>query len=210
MLSSSAESLVVKHPMNPSQKIIGISGGSGAGKTTLAKALVHWFDGDALLISYDRYYKPMPSGNYDLPEALDTDLLLEHLKLLCAGQAVELPIYDRINNKRTAASEKVDPKPIIIVEGIFALYPPELLKLYHCKFYVETPSDIRFHRRLIRDRQERGETEASVLKAWTENVRPTHYRLIQPQRNHADVLVSGEAVVPKGVLKMLAFFAWNG
>jgi uridine kinase len=88
--------------------------------------LLEHYAGGALVISYDRYYKRMPCGNYDVPEALDTKLLLEHLHLLKSGQGVGLPIYDRINNQRTTAVEWVKPKPIIIVERIFALHPPEL------------------------------------------------------------------------------------
>jgi uridine kinase len=104
------------------------------------------------VIIYDRYYKRMPCGNYDIPEALGTELLLKHLHLLKSGQGVGLPIYDRINNRRTTAVEWVEPKPIIIVEGIFALYSLALLELYHCKVFVDVPSDsVRFERRLIRD-----------------------------------------------------------
>jgi uridine kinase len=99
-------------------KIIGISGGSGSGKTTLANALLEHYAGEALVISYDRYYKHMPCGNYDSPDALDTELLLKHLHLLKSGKAVEIPIYDRINNQRTTAVDWVEPKPVIIVEGI--------------------------------------------------------------------------------------------
>jgi uridine kinase len=171
------------------RKIIGISGGSGAGKTTLANALLEHYAGEALVISYDRYYKRMPCGNYDIPESLDTELLLK------SGHGVGLPIYDRINNQRTAAVDWVEPKPIIIVEGIFALHPPELLELYHLKVFVNVPNDsVRFHRRVVRDIRERDDTEAKVTKAWTENVLPTHYRLIQPQMARADVVVSGGAI----------------
>jgi uridine kinase len=114
-------------------KIIGISGGSGAGKTTLANALLEHYQGDAMLVSYDRYYKRMECGNYDIPESLDTELLLEHLRSLKCGQAVDLPIYDRFKNQRTSTVEWVEPKPVIIDEGIFALHHLELLDLYHCK-----------------------------------------------------------------------------
>lgn len=172
---------------------MGISGGSGAGKTTLANALLKHFQGDALVISYDRYYMRMESSNYDIPEALDTELLLKHLYLLKSGQGVGLPIYDRIANQRTTAVDWLEPKPIIIVEGVFALHHRELLDLYHCKVFVETSTDtVRFQRRVARDIRERGDTEASVAKVWVENVIPMHYRLIEPQRERADVVVSGE------------------
>ena len=183
-------------------KIIGISGGSGAGKTTLANALLKHFEGEALVISYDRYYKTMPCGNYDIPEALDTELLLEHLRLLKSRQALDMPIY-RTNNRRTNTVQRVEPKPLIIVEGIFALYHPQLLKLYHSKVFVETPNDLmRLNRRIVRDFLERGHSEASVRKVWEGNVLPTHYRLIQPQREQADVVVSGEADVRQSLEQM--------
>jgi uridine kinase len=179
--------------MTNNTKIIGISGGSGAGKTTLANALLKHYRGEALVISYDRYYMRMESGNYDVPEALDTELLLKHLHLLKSGQGVGLPIYDRILNQRTTAVDWVEPKPIIIVEGIFALHHRELLDLYHCKIFVETSTDtVRFQRRVARDIRERGDTESSVAKVWAENVIPLHYRLIEPQRKRADAVVSGE------------------
>ena len=180
-------------------KIIGISGGSGAGKTTLANALLQHYEGKALLISYDRYYKRMPCGNYDIPEALDTELLLEHLRLLKSRQAVDMPIY-RTNNRRTNAVQRVEPKPLIIVEGIFALYHPQLLKLYHSKVFVETPNDlVRLNRRIVRDFLERGDSEVLIRKVWEENVLPTQYQLIEPQRELADVVVSGEADVKQSL-----------
>jgi uridine kinase len=184
-------------------KIIGISGGSGAGKTTLANALLKHYQGTAMLISYDRYYKRMECGNYDIPESLDTELLLEHLRSLKSGQAVDLPIYDRFKNQRTSSVEWVGPKPIIIVEGIFALHHSELLDLYHCKVFVETSTDsVRFNRRLVRDIRERGDTEATVAKAWEANVMPMHYQLIQPQCDRADLVMLGEGDVWVGVEKV--------
>jgi uridine kinase len=174
-------------------EIIGISGGSGAGKTTLANALVNHFNGDALLISYDRFYKHMSCGNYDIPEALDTELLLEHLHLLQSGQVVDLPIYDRFINQRTTSVDWVEPKPIIIVEGIFALHHPSLLELYDRKVFIETSTDaVRFHRRMIRDIKERGDTEATVAQAWEANFMPMHRLFVVPQRDRADAIVSGE------------------
>jgi uridine kinase len=162
------------------------------------------------VISYDRYYKRMECGNYDIPEALDTELLLKHLHLLKSGKGVGLPIYDRINNRRTSDVDWVEPKPIVIEEGIFALHPPKLLELYHRKVYVDVPSDsVRFHRRMIRDIRERGDTEASVSKAWTENVLLTHYRLIQPQMARADMVVSGEGDVGEGECGAIAWASEN-
>lgn len=163
------------------------------------------FDGQALHISYDRYYKYMACGNYDIPEALNTSLLLEHLDLLRSDKPAPLPIYDRITSQPTAFVDWVEPKPYIIVEGIFALQIPELLKLYSCKIFVEAPTDIRYQRRLLRDVQERGDTEASVSKAWVENAVPTHMRLIEPQRALADLVLSGEADVRDSVGRVVAW-----
>jgi uridine kinase len=196
LLNRSRKPTVMQQP----SKIIGISGGSGAGKTTLANALLQHYQGKAMLISYDRYYKRMECGNYDIPESLDTELLLEHLRSLKSGQSIDLPIYDRFKNQRISAVDWVEPKPIIIVEGIFALHQPELLDLYHCKVFVETSSDsIRFRRRTIRDIRERGDTEASVAKAWEANVLPMHGMWVGPQCDRADVVVSGEEDVGVGV-----------
>ena len=112
---------------------------------------------------------------------------------LKSRQSVDMPVY-RTNNRRTNAVQRVEPKPLIIVEGIFALYHPQLLKLYHSKVFVETPNDlVRLNRRIVRDFLERGHSEADIRKVWEGNVLPTHYRLIQPQREHADIVVSGEA-----------------
>ena len=146
----------------------------------------------------------MPCGNYDIPEALDTELLLEHLRLLRSGQVVNLPIYDRLINQRTEISDRVEPKPVVIVEGIFALHHPELLELYNSKVFVETSTDdVRYHRRMIRDIKERGDTEATVAKAWATNVMPMHQRYVSPQRDQADIVVSGEADVRQSLKQAL-------
>jgi uridine kinase len=186
-------------------KIIGISGGSGSGKTTLAKAIAQYFDGQALHISYDRYYKYMPCGNYDIPEALNTSLLLEHLDLLRSSKPAPLPIYDLIYSRPTAFIDWVQPQSYIIVEGIFALLIPELLKLYHCKVFVDVPTEIRYKRRLLRDVQERGDTEERVCSAWVKNALPMHYQLIEPQRANADLMLSGETQLRDSVGKVVAW-----
>ena len=151
-------------------KIIGISGGSGAGKTTLANALLQHYGGEALLISYDRYYKTMPCDNYDIPEALDTELLA-HLRLLRSGQAVDLPIYDRFINQRTEIFDKVEPQPVVIFEAIFAFHYPGPLILYDSRIFVKTlTNDVRFHTMMIRDIKEHINIEVTGAKACTNNV----------------------------------------
>ena len=131
--------------------IIGIAGGSGSGKTTLANALVDRCNGRALLISHDCYYRYMPCGNYDLPEALDTGLMITHLKRLRSGHSTKLPVYDMITNSRKRETELAHPHPVVIVEGIFVLTLPEILDSLNSKIYVETPDDLRMNRRIARD-----------------------------------------------------------
>ena len=172
--------------------------------TISPNALLQHYEGEALLISYDRYYKRMICGNYDIPEALDTELLLEHLRLLRSGQSVDLPIYDRFINQRTELYDRVEPKPVVIGEGIFALHHAELLELYDSKVFVETSTDdVRYHRRMIRDIKERGDTEATLAKAWATNVMPMHQRYVKPQRDQADVVVSGEADVRQSLKQVI-------
>ena len=144
--------------------IIGIAGGSGAGKTTLAKALVDRCNGRALLISHDRYYQFMPCGNYDLPEALEADFMIAHLERLRSGHSADLPVYDMISNSRKEETELVHPHPIIIVEGIFVLTLPQILECLDLKVYVETPDDLRMNRRIVRDAKEKLRSESSVIK----------------------------------------------
>ncbi|MGB7414161.1 MAG: uridine kinase [Thermosynechococcaceae cyanobacterium] len=172
--------------------IIGIGGGSGAGKTTLARAMVERLKGQALILSHDRYYFHMPCGNYDLPEALDTGLMLKHLKALQAGFPVDLPIYDEINSCQKAETERLLPQPTIIVEGIFVLSLPEILKFLDYRIFVQTPSSQRLERRLARDSTEKLRSPSSIIKEWHENVMPTHQSLVEHGATKADLLVSGE------------------
>lgn len=183
--------------------IIGIAGGSGAGKTTLAKALAAQCNDQALLISHDRYYRYMPCGNYDLPEALETDLMIDHLEELRSGHSVELPVYDMVTNCRKVEGERVHPHPIIIVEGIFVLTLPEVLECLDFKMYVETPDDLRMKRRIIRDRREKLRTESKIIQEWQANVMPTHKEMVEPGAEVADLMVSGESDVGETVGRIL-------
>ncbi|QUY45801.1 zeta toxin family protein (plasmid) [Acaryochloris sp. 'Moss Beach'] len=175
--------------------IIGIAGGSGSGKTTLANALVDRCNGSALIISHDRYYRHMPCGNYDLPEALETDLMIDHLKGLRSDHPAELPVYDMIGNSRKEETELVHPHPIIIVEGIFVLTLPEILECLDFKVYVETPDGLRMNRRIVRDGKEKLRSESNVIQEWQANVMPTHKELVAPGAALADLVVSGEGDV---------------
>ncbi|KAI9129822.1 uridine kinase [Acaryochloris sp. CCMEE 5410] len=191
-------------------KIIGIAGGSGAGKTTLAQALVVRLSGQALLISHDHYYRYMPCGNYDLPEALETDLMIAHLERLRSGRSVELPIYDMIANSRKAETIQVHPHLFIIVEGIFVLTLPEILECLDFKIYVETSDKLRMNRRIVRDGKEKLRSESSVIQEWQVNVIPTHKELVAPGVAVADLVVSGEGDVEETVEKILARFSDSG
>lgn len=186
--------------------MIGIGGGSGAGKTTLARAIAKWLKGRALLISHDRYYFHMPCGNYDTPEALDTGVMLKHLRGLQSGSPVELPIYDEINSRPMMETERVLPHPVIIVEGIFVLTLPEILEVLDYKIFVDTPSNQRLERRLGRDSTEKLRSPSSIVKEWNENVMPTHAAMVEQGATKADLQVSGEGDVrntAEAVIKQL-------
>ncbi|PZD72832.1 Uridine kinase [Acaryochloris thomasi RCC1774] len=177
--------------------IIGIGGGSGAGKTTLARAIVDRLDSRALLISHDRYYFHMACGNYDKPEALNTSLMIAHLETLRSGEPAELPIYDEINSCQTTETERVIPKPIILVEGIFVLTVPGILNTLDFKIFVETPSQSRLERRLVRDSTEKLRSQTSIIQEWHKNVMPTHQALVQQGASKADLIISGDRDISK-------------
>lgn len=177
--------------------IIGIAGGSGSGKSTLAENLKKEFKDDILLLSHDFYYKQhddlsfeeRQKLNYDHPNAFDTDLLIEHLKLLKEGQAIEHPVYSFINHNRENFTVKVEPKKIIIVDGILIFENKQLSNLMDIKIYVDTDSDIRFIRRLVRDVSERGRTIDSVISQYCSTVKPMHEQFVEYSKKNANIIV---------------------
>lgn len=178
--------------------IIGICGGTGSGKTTVANRILETVSADEVLfIQQDLYYrnlKDMPldyrnAANFDHPDAVDNDLLVNHLKKLRAGEAVELPIYDFRTHTRLPDTTRINPKPIVIVEGILIFAEPRLLEQFDIKVFVDTPDDIRFIRRLRRDIAERGRTVDSVIEQYLATVRPMHIQFIEPSKRHADVII---------------------
>ena len=178
--------------------IIGISGGTGSGKTTVANRILESVSADEVLfIQQDLYYrnlKDMPldyrnQANFDHPDALDNDLLVNHLKKLRAGEPVELPIYDFRTHTRLPDTTRINPKPIVIVEGILIFAEPRLLEQMDIKVFVDTPDDIRFIRRLRRDIAERGRTLDSVIEQYLATVRPMHMQFVEPSKRHADVII---------------------
>src|SRR6059058_2894938 len=178
--------------------IIGICGGTGSGKTTIANRILESVSADEVVfIQQDLYYrdlKDMPldyrnAANFDHPDALDNDLLVNHLKRLNAGEPVELPIYDFRTHSRLPATTLVDPKPIVIVEGILIFAEPRLREEMEIKVFVDTPDDIRFIRRLRRDIAERGRTLDSVIEQYIGTVRPLHHEFVEPSKRNADIIV---------------------
>jgi uridine kinase len=178
--------------------IIGISGGTGSGKTTVANRILESVSGeDVVFIQQDLYYrnlKDLPldyrnAANFDHPDALDNDLLVNHLKKLRAGEVVELPVYDFRTHTRLPDTVRVEPRPIVILEGILIFAEPRLLEQMDIKVFVDTPDDIRFIRRLRRDVAERGRTVDSVIEQYLGTVRPMHMQFVEPSKRHADVII---------------------
>ena len=178
--------------------ILGVAGGTCSGKTTVAERLAELMgEEDLALIKLDSYYwpyddKPMAQRtlvNYDHPDSFDWPLLTDHVRALCDGRAVPVPVYDYANFARTGDVCIVGPAKIVVIEGILVLYEPELRDLFDLKVYVDTDADLRFIRRLERDVVERGRTPQSIIAQYLETVRPSHLQFIEPSKRHADVIV---------------------
>jgi uridine kinase len=178
--------------------IIGICGGTGSGKTTVANRILESVSAsEVVFIQQDSYYrnlKDLPldyrrAVNFDHPDALDNDLLVHHVRRLRAGERVELPIYDFKTHSRLNETILIEPKPIVIVEGILIFSDPRLLEQMDIKVFVDTPDDIRFIRRLRRDIAERGRTVDSVIEQYLATVRPGHILFVEPSKRYADVII---------------------
>ena len=178
--------------------IIGIAGGSGSGKTTLSLRLKERFGEDEVrLISHDSYYKrhdelPFEERcklNYDHPDAFDTDLMIQDLKKLKAGQTIYCPVYDYALHNRTDQTVEIRPAKVIIVEGILIFQNKELRDLLDIKIFVETDADVRILRRALRDVEERGRSMQSVVTQYLTTVKPMHEQFVEPTRKYADIVV---------------------
>jgi uridine kinase len=178
--------------------IIGICGGTGSGKTTVANRILESVNAsDVVFIQQDSYYrniKDLPLdyrqlANFDHPDALDNDLLVNHLRKLRAGEAIDLPIYDFKTDTRLSETFSIEPRPIVILEGILIFAEPRLLEQMDIKVFVDTPDDIRFIRRLRRDIAERGRTVESVIEQYLATVRPMHMQFVEPSKRYADVII---------------------
>src|ERR687892_450524 len=178
--------------------IIGICGGTGSGKTTVANRILESVSAsEVVFIQQDSYYRNITDlpvdyrglANFDHPDALDNDLLVNHIRRLKSGEAIELPLYDFRTHTRSNDTRRVEPKPIVIVEGILIFAEPRLLEQLDIKVFVDTPDDIRFIRRLRRDIAERGRTVESVIEQYTATVRPMHMQFVEPSKRYADVII---------------------
>jgi len=183
---------------HPDHLVIGIAGGSGSGKTTVAQNILQRVGSERIAcLQHDSYYKDL-SGlppvqraeiNFDHPHSLETDLLTQHIASLRDGTAVEVPIYDFSTDRRTAKTFTVQPRNVILVEGILLFTEAKLREMFDVKIYVDTDADLRFIRRLQRDITERGRTTEFVIKQYQATVRPMHLEFVEPSKRYADIII---------------------
>ncbi|MBQ7910572.1 MAG: uridine kinase [Clostridia bacterium] len=179
--------------------IIGIAGGSGSGKSTFARRLTEKFPDSVSLVSCDNYYKahddiPLEERrllNYDAPEALEFDLMVSHLRALKEGRAVDCPVYDFTLHNRSDKVVRIDPRPVIIVDGILILSDPALRETFDLKIYVETDADERILRRARRDMEVRGRKIDDIMAQYLNTVKPMHETHVEPSKKHADLILNG-------------------
>ena len=177
--------------------VIGIAGGTGSGKTTLMSNLIKEFSEDVTILSHDNYYKRHDELayeqrcllNYDEPAALETDLMAEHLQQLRQGSAIDCPVYDFTRHNRSDDTIHLVPKKVIIVEGILIFENKELRDLMDIRIFVDTDSDVRLCRRIVRDVRERGRTLESVVTQYLDTVKPMHEMYVEPSKKYANIIV---------------------
>lgn len=187
--------------------VFGVAGGTASGKTTVANSILHSVGASQVAyLPHDAYYRDMPHLpfeerarlNYDHPDSLETDLLVEHVYSLISGKPVEVPVYDFTEHRRTSQTTFVNPCPLVLVEGILIFTNRALRRQMDIKVYVDTDADVRFIRRLVRDMEERGRSLDSIIKQYMETVRPMHLEFVEPSKRYADV------IIPKGGLNEVA------
>ena len=194
------------HPHSTSDLpvIVGIAGGSGSGKTTIAGSLVEQLNGQVALVQHDAYYRHTPElsfearsqVNYDHPASLETELLVDHLLTLRSGASVEKPSYDFARHLRSDVVVVIYPAPVIVVEGILVLAEPRLRTELDLAVFVDTEPDVRLARRLERDMAERGRTVRSVIGQYLSTVRPMHLEFVEGCKEHADLVIYGGNASP--------------
>jgi len=178
--------------------IIGICGGTGSGKTTIARSIVDAVSAqNVVLVEQDSYYRnlsDMPlderhQANFDHPDSLDSDMLVNHILRLKQGLSIEMPLYDFATHTRSDKIEIIEPRPVVIVEGILIFAEPRVLDLLDVRVFVDTPDDVRLMRRLRRDITERGRTFERTLEQYERTIRPMHYEFVEPSKRHADIII---------------------
>ena len=178
--------------------LIGIAGGTGSGKTTLADKLVDSFGRDEVsILRHDNYYKRHDEMtyeercllNYDHPDAFDTELLCEHIKMLKSGQSIQMPVYDYTVHNRSDEVLEVNPAPVIVLEGILIFAEPSLCELMDIKVFVDTDADVRILRRILRDVKERERSLDSVISQYLTTVKPMHEQFVEPSKRRADIII---------------------
>lgn len=194
--------------------IILIGGGTGSGKTTVSKKIIENFGEDkCIMLPMDNYYKDMShipleerrKYNYDHPDMIEHTLIVRHIKELLTGKPIELPMYDFTQYTRTGDSVSIEPKPILIIEGIFALYYEELRALADLKLFIDAESDERFIRRLQRDIFERGRTIESVIDQYLTTVKPMHDAYVEPTKKYADIIIPHGGYNEKAISVVVEF-----
>ena len=177
--------------------VIGIAGGTGSGKTTLMRNIMAQFEGMVTVLSHDNYYKRHDeltfeerSGlNYDEPDAIETSLMVEHLAKLRNGQAIDCPVYDFTQHNRSGETIRIEPRKVIIVEGILIFENQPLRELMDIRVFVDTDADVRLCRRIKRDVNKRGRSLESVLTQYQETVKPMHEMYVEPSKKYANIIV---------------------
>lgn len=178
--------------------ILGIAGGSGSGKTTVTRKIVSALDSDSIiLLDHDSYYKDQSAlsyekrvcVNYDHPDALDNDLLLQHLKQLRDYKPIEKPVYNFVSYTRSEQTLLIEPKDIIILEGFLIFTDPRIRQMCNIKIYVDTDDDVRIIRRIERDLKERGRSLESIISQYFATVKPMHHQFVEPSKRFADIII---------------------
>jgi uridine kinase len=194
-------------PKSTTPLVIGIAGGTGSGKTTVASVILQRVGAQHIaFLPHDAYYKDLREltiedrarVNFDHPDSLETDLLVQHIIQLKQGLPAEMPVYDFTTHNRTERTVHVEPRRIVLVDGILIFYEPALRPLFDVKIFVDTDADIRFIRRLQRDIVERGRTTESVIHQYLNTVRPMHLEFVEPSKRYADV------IIPEGGMNTVA------
>ncbi len=190
---------------------LGVAGGSGSGKTTVAREILEAVGPERIAsLAQDSYYRDVEWGsdaellhhNFDHPDALDNDLLIAQVADLKAGRAIEVPVYDFVRHRRTDKTRRVEPRPVILLEGILLFVEPRLRELLDLKIFVDTDADVRLIRRIRRDIEERGRDYRDVMRQYLDTVRPMHLEFVEPSKRWADVILpeGGENRVALGMV----------